>query len=167
MALFMKYGPTVQFLLFLSFTSLLLIITFIDFDYQIIPDVISIPGIFFGIGASFFMPLMSWFESLIGILSGGGLLLIVAMGYKWFTGREGMGGGDVKLLAMVGAWLGWRAIPFILLSSSMIGVIIGGAAGLITQKGLKYKIPFGPFLSLASIIYIFFGRELIAWYLAL
>jgi len=166
-ALFMKYGPTVQFLLFLSFTSLLLIITFIDFDYQIIPDVISIPGIFFGIGASFFMPLMSWFESLIGILSGGGLLLIVAMGYKWFTGREGMGGGDVKLLAMVGAWLGWRAIPFILLSSSMIGVIIGGAAGLITQKGLKYKIPFGPFLSLASIIYIFFGRELIAWYLAL
>ena len=166
-ALFIKYGITIQFLLFLAFTSSLLIITFIDFDYQIIPDIISIPGIFFGIGASFFIPLMSWLESLIGILSGGGLLLLVAIGYKWLTGREGMGGGDVKLLAMIGAWLGWKAIPFILLLSSMIGVILGGGAGLIARKGLKSKIPFGPFLSLASIIYIFFGQELITWYLRL
>jgi leader peptidase (prepilin peptidase)/N-methyltransferase len=164
-ALFLKYGITVQFFLFLAFTSSLLIITFIDFDYQIIPDIISIPGIFFGIGASFFIPLTSWVESLIGILSGGGLLLLVAIGYKWLTGREGMGGGDVKLLAMIGAWLGWKAIPFVLLSSSMIGVIIGGGAGLIARKGFKSKIPFGPFLSLASIIYIFFGQELITWYL--
>ena len=167
LALFMRYGITLQFLLLVAFTSSLLIITFIDFDYQIIPDVISIPGIPLGIVASFFIPSMSWSDSLIGILSGGGLLLLVAIGYKWLTGREGMGGGDIKLLAMIGAWLGWKAIPFVLLSSSMIGVIIGGGAGLVASKGLKSKIPFGPFLSLASIIYIFFGQELISWYLRL
>ncbi|OQY15502.1 MAG: prepilin peptidase [Desulfobacterium sp. 4572_20] len=141
------------------------IITFIDIDYQFIPDIISIPGIFIGIGASFFIPLISLFESLFGILIGGGFLFIVAIGYKWLTGRDGMGGGDIKLLAMAGAWLGWKAIPFILLSSSLIGALIGGGSLLINKKGLRYKIPFGPFLSLASIIYIFFGPELINWYM--
>lgn len=165
LALFIKYGLTVQFLLFLLFAASLISITFIDLDHQIIPDIISIPGIFFGIGASFFIPIMSWSESLFGILVGGGFLLLVAIGYKWLTGREGMGGGDIKLLAMVGAWLGWKAIPFILFSSSLIGVLIGGGSLLISKKGLRYKIPFGPFLSISSIIYIFFGPELIKWYI--
>ena len=165
LALFIKYGLTVQFLLFLLFAASLISITFIDLDHQIIPDIISIPGIFFGIGASFFIPIMSWPESLFGILVGGGFLLLVAIGYKWLTGREGMGGGDIKLLAMVGAWLGWKAIPFILFSSSLIGVLIGGGSLLISKKGLRYKIPFGPFLSISSIIYIFFGPELIKWYI--
>lgn len=165
LALFLKYGLTIQFLLFLLFSASLIAITFIDLDYQIIPDIISIPGIFFGVGASFFIPLISLFESLFGILAGGGFLLFVAMGYKWLTGREGMGGGDIKLLAMVGAWLGWKAIPFILFSSSLIGVVIGGGSLLINKKGLKYRIPFGPFLSISSIIYIFFGPELIRWYI--
>ena len=165
LALFIKYGLTLQSLLLLLFSAALIIITFIDLDYQIIPDTISIPGIFFGIGASLFMPRMSWLESLFGILIGGGFLLLVAEGYKWLTGREGMGGGDVKLLAMVGAWLGWKAIPFILFSSSLIGVLIGGSSGLINKTGLRSKIPFGPFLSLSSILYIFFGPELINWYI--
>jgi leader peptidase (prepilin peptidase)/N-methyltransferase len=161
----MKYGLTVQSLLLFLFSAALIIITFIDLDYQIIPDSISIPGIFFGIGASFFIPLVSWIESVFGILIGGGFLFLVAIGYKWLTGREGMGGGDVKLLAMVGAWLGWKAIPFILFSSSLIGVLVGGGSGLIKKRGLRAKIPFGPFLSLSSIIYIFFGPELINWYI--
>lgn len=167
LALFIKYGLTVQSLLFLLFAASLITITFIDLDHQIIPDIISIPGIFFGIGASFFIPLTSLLESLFGILIGGGFLFFVATGYKWFTGREGMGGGDIKLLAMVGAWLGWKAIPFILFSSSLIGVLIGGGSLLISKKGLRYKIPFGPFLSISSIIYIFFGPELIKWYITL
>jgi len=166
-ALFIRYGLTAQSLLFLLFAAALIIITFIDLDYQIIPDIISIPGIFLGIGASFFIPLISLLESLLGILIGGGFLLLVAIGYKWLTGREGMGGGDIKLLAMVGAWLGWKAIPFILFSSSLIGVLIGGGSMLINKQGLRHKIPFGPFLSIASIIYIFFGPELIKWYISL
>ena len=166
-ALFIRYGLTAQSLLFLLFAAALIIITFIDLDYQIIPDIISIPGIFLGIGASFFIPLISLLESLLGILIGGSFLLLVAIGYKWSTGREGMGGGDIKLLAMIGAWLGWKAIPFILFSSSLIGVLIGGGSMLINKKGLRHKIPFGPFLSIASIIYIFFGPELIKWYITL
>ena len=165
LALLMKYGLTVQSLLLFLFSAALIIITFIDLDYQIIPDSISIPGIFLGIGASFLIPLVSWIESIFGILIGGGFLFLVAIGYKWLTGREGMGGGDVKLLAMVGAWLGWKAIPFILFSSSLIGVLVGGGSGLISKRGLRAKIPFGPFLSLSSIIYIFFGPELINWYI--
>ena len=165
LALFIKYGLSLEFSLFFLFAASLLIITFIDIDYQLIPDIISIPGIFFGIGASFLIPLMSWVESLFGILIGGGFLFIVAIGYKWLTGRDGMGGGDIKLLAMAGAWLGWKAVPFILFSSSLIGALIGGIGLVINKKGLKYKIPFGPFLSLASIMYIFFGPELIHWYI--
>jgi len=167
LALFLKYGPTVPFILFLAFTAALMIITFIDLDYQIIPDSLSVPGIFVGIAASFFIPLLSWPESVVGIVVGGGFLLLVAAGYKWITGREGMGGGDVKLLAMLGAWLGWKAIPFILFSSSLIGVVIGGGIGLLQKTGLKSKIPFGPFLALSAIIYMFFGPELIHWYLNL
>jgi leader peptidase (prepilin peptidase)/N-methyltransferase len=167
LALYIRYGLTAQSLFLLLFASALLAVTFIDLDYQIIPDVISIPGIFFGIGASYFIPNLSWLESLLGILTGGGTLFLVAIGYKWVTGREGMGGGDIKLLAMVGAWLGWKAIPFVLFSSSLIGLLIGGATVLISKRGLRSKIPFGPFLALSSLMYIFFGPELIRWYLRL
>jgi len=165
-ALFMRYGPSVQFLLLLLFSAALLVITFIDLDHQIIPDAVSIPGIPCGVAASLLIPTISWLDSLLGILFGGGLLLLVAVGYKWITGREGMGGGDIKLLAMMGAWLGWKAIPFILLASSLIGLLIGGGSGLVLKKGLRTKIPFGPFLSISSLIYIFFGPEVINWYIA-
>jgi leader peptidase (prepilin peptidase)/N-methyltransferase len=165
-ALFMRYGLTVQFLLLLVFSAALIIITFIDLAHQIIPDAISIPGIPCGIGASLLIPTISWLDSLIGILVGGGLLLLIAVGYKWITRREGMGGGDIKLLAMIGAWLGWKAIPFILLASSLIGLLVGGGSGLLLKKGLRTKIPFGPFLAIASLIYIFFGPEVIHWYIS-
>jgi len=163
-ALFMKFGPTVQFLLLFLFSSALLVITFIDLAHQIIPDTISIPGIPCGLGASLLIPTVSWQESLLGILVGGGLLLFIAGGYKWITARDGMGGGDIKLLAMMGAWLGWKAIPFIILASSLIGLLVGGGSGLLLKKSLRAKIPFGPFLAIASLIYIFFGPEIIRWY---
>lgn len=165
LALFLRYGPTITFVLLLAFTGALIVITFIDLDHQIIPDSISIPGIFVGVGASFFLSLSTWLESLFGILVGGGFLFVVAVGYKWITGREGMGGGDVKLLAMLGAWLGWKAIPFILFSSSLIGVFVGVGIGLLQRTGFRSRIPFGPFLALSAIIYLFFGQELMNWYL--
>ena len=167
MALVMKYGLTLHLILLLLFVFSLIIITFIDLDYQIIPDILSIPGIFAGICASFFIPMAYWIDSILGILLGGGFLFIIAITYKWVTHREGMGGGDIKLLAMVGAWLGWKAIPFILFSSSFIGALIGGISLLLSRKSLRYKIPFGPFISIASIIYIFFGPEIINWYISL
>ena len=85
-------------------------ITFIDLDHQIIPDVISLPGIVVGLAFSFVSPLVTPLDALIGVLAGGGTLLAVAWLYKAFRGQEGMGGGDIKLLAMIGAFLGWQSI---------------------------------------------------------
>ncbi len=167
LGLLVKYGLTFQYWLLFLFIALLIIITFVDLDYQLIPDIISLPGIFLGFGASFLLPGMSWSESLAGLFAGGGFLFLVAVGYKMLTGREGMGGGDIKLLAMVGAWCGWKALPFIIFSSSLIGVITGLGSGIVKKQGLRSRIPFGPFISLASIIYLFFGPLLIHWYLNL
>jgi leader peptidase (prepilin peptidase) / N-methyltransferase len=166
-AIVIKYGLTLHSLLLLLLVFSLIIVTFVDLDFQIIPDILSIPGIMAGIGASFFMPTISWIDSILGILAGGGFLFIIAVAYKWLTNRDGMGGGDIKLLAMVGAWLGWKAIPFILLISSFIGALIGSISLLLAKKSLRYKIPFGPFISIAAVIYLFFGPEIINWYINL
>jgi leader peptidase (prepilin peptidase)/N-methyltransferase len=162
-ALFMRLGLSPQYFLFLLFTASLVTISFIDLHHKIIPDVISLPGILVGLGVSFlnFTP-VSWLDSLIGILGGGGFLYLVAVLFEWLTGREGMGGGDVKLRAMIGAWMGWIALPFIILISSISGTLIGGASLLMARKGVRTRIPFGPFLGLGALIYFFFGRELVS-----
>ncbi|KAF0218999.1 MAG: leader peptidase (prepilin peptidase) [Geobacteraceae bacterium] len=162
--LFMKFGVSLTFLVLFVFCSALVTITVIDLEHQIIPDVISIPGIVVGFIAAFFLPLLGWRDSLIGILVGGGSLLLVAYGYQLLAKKEGMGGGDIKLLAMMGAFLGWRAVPFIIFTASLIGSIIGIAFMLAQKKDSKLAIPFGPFLAFGAILYIFFGREIIHWY---
>jgi leader peptidase (prepilin peptidase)/N-methyltransferase len=164
MALFIRYGLNYQYFIFYLFIMSLVVISFIDLQHQIIPDILSIPGIVAGIGLSFFPGHVQWIDSLIGALGGGGLLYLVAVVFKRVTGRDGMGGGDVKLLAMLGAWMGWRSLPFILLLSSLSGILIGGGALLMAGKGYRVRIPFGPFLSLGAMIYFFFGPQLVRWY---
>jgi leader peptidase (prepilin peptidase)/N-methyltransferase len=141
------------------------VITFIDLDHQIIPDAISLPGIGIGLAAAAILGQPSWKASLGGILLGGGLLWAVAEGYYRLTGREGMGGGDIKLLAMIGAFLGWRAVPVTLLLGSISGAMIGGALMLIQRRDSRTPIPFGPFLALGAVCALFWGDALIAWYL--
>lgn len=167
LALFLKFGPTPTFLVLFVFCSALVAITFIDLDHQIIPDVISLPGIVIGFACSFVLPWLGWKSSLIGIVAGGGSLLLVAWLYELFTKKEGMGGGDIKLLAMMGAFLGWRAVPFILFASSLIGSVIGITVMLAQKKDSKLAIPFGPFLAAGAVLYIFFGKAIILWYLNL
>ena len=167
LALFLKFGPTPTFLVLFVFCSALVAITFIDLDHQIIPDAISLPGIVVGFACSFFLPWLGWKSSLIGIVAGGGSLLLVAWLYELFAKKEGMGGGDVKLLAMMGAFLGWRAVPFIIFASSLIGSVIGVTLMVVQKKDAKLAIPFGPFLALGAVLYIFFGKTLILWYLNL
>lgn len=165
LALFLKLGLSPLFFSILAFSAALLVITFIDLDHRIIPDIISLPGMAIGIIlalAGISIPIKS---SLIGLLAGGGLLFIVAYVYEALTKREGMGGGDVKLLAMIGAWLGWQAVLFTLFFASLFGTIIGGTIMLIQKEGRYYAIPFGPFLSWAALAYIFIGPPLIHWYL--
>ena len=164
-ALLMKFGPTPQYPLFLLFCAALLVVSFIDLEHQIIPDVISLPGILLGFALSALgFTGVGWLDSLIGIVGGGGVLFLVAILFERITRKEGMGGGDVKLLAMMGAWMGWRALPFIILISSFTGTVIGGGSLLVSGRSYRTKIPFGPFLSLAALIYLFFGTEFVSWY---
>ena len=105
--LIIKFGPSLSYLIYFAFVAALIVITVIDLYHQIIPDVISLPGIGVGLLASLIIPQITFLNSLIGILLGGGSLFLVATVYRWLFKREGMGGGDVKLLAMIGAFLGW------------------------------------------------------------
>jgi len=168
MALFIRFNifnhQFSYYFIFLIFTAALLCISFIDLRHQIIPDVISLPGILAGFFVSLFSSHITWTHSLIGILVGGGILYIVALLFEVLAKKEGMGGGDIKLLAMIGAWLGWKAVPFVILVSSLTGIVLGGASLILSKQGFRARIPFGPFLSLGALIYIFYGDELISWY---
>jgi len=166
-ALFYRFGISVTFAALFLFCSALVVIIFIDLEHQIIPDEISLSGIVIGFIFSFILPWQSWLNSLLGILLGGGSLFLVAWGYEKLTGKEGMGGGDIKLLAMMGAFLGWKAVPFIIFISSLAGSIIGISIMLICKKDSKLAIPFGPYLAFAAILYVFYGRQIIHWYLNL
>lgn len=165
--LFLRFGPTPAFAVLFLFCSALVVITFIDIEHQIIPDEISLPGIVIGFVSSFFLNGHTWLNSLLGILLGGGSLLLVAYAYQRLTGKDGMGGGDIKLLAMMGAFLGWKAVPFIIFASSLVGSIIGVSIMLFQKKDSKLAIPFGPYLAFGAVLYIFYGRPLIHWYLSL
>lgn len=167
LSLFLRFGSTPLFAIMFIFCSALVVITFIDIEHQIIPDEISLPGIIIGFLLSFFIKGHYWLNSLFGILLGGGTLLLVAYSYQKLTGKEGMGGGDIKLLAMMGAFLGWKAVPFIIFTSSLIGSLIGISIMLLKEKDSKLAIPFGPYLAFGAVLYIFYGKPLIQWYLGL
>ena len=154
--IYFDYGFSLTGIIYLFFIYALIVISFIDLKWQIIPDVISVPGIFGGLMASFCLPYLSFKDSVCGALLGGGFLFIVAYGYYFIRKKEGMGGGDIKLLAMIGAFLGWRAIPFVLFSASVTGSIIGILWILFQGKDRNFPIPFGPFLALGAIWVIFF-----------
>ncbi|MGD1968806.1 MAG: prepilin peptidase [Desulfobacterales bacterium] len=161
---FLKFGISVEALIYYTFIAVLLVITFIDIDHQIIPDVISLPGIPIFFAASFALPNVTFAESILGILVGGGSLYLVAWLYHLITRKEGMGGGDIKLLAMMGALIGWKGVLFTIFAASAVGTLAGLAVILKTGKTMKLKIPFGPFLAIGAIAFIFFGPQLITWY---
>jgi leader peptidase (prepilin peptidase)/N-methyltransferase len=158
--IYWKFGPSLQYLCVFVFTCSLIVITFIDLDHQIIPDVISLPGIPVFFLAAVFVMNLRFLDAFLGFLIGGGVLYGVAFFYELFTKREGMGGGDIKLLAMIGAFLGWQSLLFVLLISSFAGAAVGIAIMILKGRDMKYAVPFGPFLSLGAIAYLFFGAYL-------
>jgi leader peptidase (prepilin peptidase)/N-methyltransferase len=166
MAVLFYFALSPATLIYWLFVAALLVITFIDLDHQIIPDVISLPGVVIGFLCSFAIPWLSWSDSLLGILLGGGLLLGIAWLYEVLTKREGMGGGDVKLLGMIGAFLGWKAIFPIIFFASLGGTLIGVPLMLLKKQGSRLALPFGPFLALAAVVYLFWGQNIIYWYLS-
>jgi leader peptidase (prepilin peptidase)/N-methyltransferase len=158
-ALVHRFGLSITSAGYFIFCAALLVIIWIDIEHQIIPDVISLPGIILGFIFSLVSPALTWQDSLIGLFLGGGVLYAIALLYYLWKKQEGMGGGDIKLLAMIGAFLGWQALPFVIFASSLLGATIGIIAMIQQGKGGKTRIPFGPFLSLAALAYLFFSEQ--------
>ena len=161
------YRFSFDFFFYSIFIYLLLIVIFADLKYMIIPDEVSIGGIIAGFVLSFFSNSITFKDSIIGIIIGGGILYLVIILYYFATKKEGMGGGDVKLLAMIGAFLGYKSILFVIFAGSLIGTLIGVPFMLIKGKDKNFAIPFGPFLSIAAIIYLYEGEKILNWYLNL
>ena len=136
----LRWGFTLNTLGIFIFVAALIVITFIDFEHKIIPDVISLPGIAYGLVTALLLQRISFVDSLLGVLLGGGSLLLVAGLYYLFTKQEGMGLGDVKLLAMMGAFLGWQSIVFIIMIGSITGAVIGIAAMVIKKQDRKLRL---------------------------
>jgi len=162
--LFRRYGWQLQFLVEFLFVCVLLVIFCIDLDTMLIPDVLSLPGIAIGLAASFVTPRLSWPESLLGIVLGGGLFYFIAVAYRRLRGQEGLGGGDVKLLAMIGAFIGWPGVVFTILTASVSGTLVGLVIMLRKREGLATMLPFGPFLALGAVCYLFWGQAFFSWY---
>jgi leader peptidase (prepilin peptidase)/N-methyltransferase len=164
-AILFMFGLTLESVVYFVFISALLVITFIDIDHKIIPDIITIPGIPIGLAASFVLPAMTFKSSLIGLLVGGGSLMLVAWIYSLVTRKEGMGGGDIKLLGMIGTFIGWKGVIFTIFTASLVGTLVGIIVMLQKRENLKFAIPFGPFLSIGAMSYVFFGEKVLFWYL--
>lgn len=145
----------------------LIIVSFIDYDHYIIPDKISYPGMVLGLVGAALNPEREFLDALLGLLMGGGFLWAIAVIYFKIKKEEGMGGGDIKLLAWIGSVLGWKPIAFIILVSSLLGSFVGLYLIYKNKDSLKKVIPFGPFIAVAAVLYIFFGKELTAWYLSI
>ena len=174
LALYYQFGLGFEFFVGFVFIAALIVISFIDLDVRIVPDVISLPGIICGLVlsvAGYFVIggerdlLPSPLSSLIGMIAGGGFLLTTAWLYEKITGVDGMGGGDIKLLAMIGAFLGWPSVPFTLFIASLIGSAVGLTCMLLTGAGRRLALPFAPFLCSGAVLFIFFGDALIQFYL--
>jgi len=157
---FTNYGWSWKFLFYIAFHSSLLIITVIDIHHRIIPDELSLGGIVVGFLACFLLKDITWLESLGGILIGGGAFFLVAFSYEYFTKREGLGGGDIKLLGMIGAWLGIKSILPVIIISSALGSIVGIGYMVVKKGNMKLAIPFGPFLAIAAFIFAFWGAAI-------
>lgn len=159
-----EFGLTPEALIYYLFIASLIVVAFIDLDHRIIPDLITLPGIPFFFLAALFLPEVGIRDSITGLFAGGGILFLVAWTYQRLTGKEGMGGGDIKLLAMMGTLMGWKGVIFTIFVSSAAGTLVGIPLMLLSRSNMKLAVPYGPFLAAGGVVYLFFGPELIRWY---
>jgi len=161
------YGLTWTTCEMLLLTYGLLVGSFIDWAEMILPDEITVGGMIVGLIAAAINPEREFLDAFLGVLFGGGSLWLVAYIYFVFTGREGLGGGDIKLLGFIGSILGWKAIPFVILCSSVLGSIVGLLMSRKNKEGLRTAIPFGPFIAIAAFMYLSGLKSVGIWYLQL
>jgi leader peptidase (prepilin peptidase)/N-methyltransferase len=172
--------------LMMAFCSSLIVITFIDVDFQIIPDAITLPGILIGVSiAPFFMSqltdplpfylerllphmwpyLKSFLNAVIGMLCGSLPLLTIGWVWEKLRNVEAMGGGDVKLMGMVGSFLGWKGALLTIMLGALVGSLVGLTFIVVKRHRVDRVIPFGPFLALGALVTVFYGSDIISWYL--
>jgi len=158
------FGPTWQALAACAFLWTLLALTFIDFDTQLLPDDLTLPLLWAGLLANVYGLFVPLREAVIGAIAGYLTLWSIYWLFKLIRGKEGMGYGDFKLLAALGAWLGWKMLPMIVLGSSLVGAFIG--ITLVVMKGRDHNVPlaFGPYLAIAGMIALFYGPAIVKVY---
>lgn len=158
------FGPTLALLMALMLVTMLWILTLIDLETGLLPDALTVPGIGLGMAFSFWIgdPL----SSLIGIVAGYGVFWLLARLFLLATKREGMGHGDFKLLAMLGAFFGWQALPFIVFISSLSGAVVGSLYLWLSRRGMRAAVPYGPFLAVAGVAWLLWGSGM-RWYLGM
>ncbi len=169
LALYLKLRLTPALGVFAIFSAAMIVVCFIDLDHMIIPDAISLNCVPIGMSAAILglIPGVDWKYSFVGAVLGVAVLYVPAVLYELIRGDEGLGGGDIKLLGMIGAFTGPYGVVFVLFVSSMLGSIVGIAAITFNQSDAATRIPFGPFLSGAAVLYVLAGPELINSFLTL
>jgi leader peptidase (prepilin peptidase)/N-methyltransferase len=160
--LYLKFGLSMTFVVYALLASTLLVVALIDLDHKIIPNTITLPGMGIGLAFSLGVLPIEPLASLSGLVVGGSIFYLIAL-----ISKGGMGGGDIKLIAMIGAFLGLPGGLFTIFASALLGSIIGLVLILLGKKGRKDRVPFGPFLSCGAILFMLSGDNLIQRYLDL
>ncbi len=160
-----RFGVSIQTVAVLLFTWPLIALSFIDLDTQLLPDSITLPVLWLGLGFNLFTVIVPLWDAVVGAMCGYGILWIVYQAFRLLTGKEGMGFGDFKLLAMLGAWAGWQSLPLTILISSILGAVVGISLMAFKGQDREVPIPFGPYLALAGWVSLLWGDRIISWYL--
>ena len=161
---YLLYGLTMIAVVRVLFACALIVLFVTDLQHKILPNVITVPGIVVGFVCSLFVP-PGWLESIIGIVVGGGSLFAIAETYYRVRGQEGLGMGDVKLLGMIGAFLGWKLVLLTLVFASVAGSLAGGILIISGRGNMKYALPFGTFLAVGALVAAIWGTPIVDWYL--
>jgi leader peptidase (prepilin peptidase)/N-methyltransferase len=157
--LYRQFGFSGQSLVLTLLATSLLIVSCIDLEHKIVPDVITLPGILAGLFASLFITSVGFINAIVGVCLGGGLFFLIAI-----LSRGGMGGGDIKLVAMIGAFLGWQAVLVTIFLGALSGALVGICLMILKKKGRKDPLPFGPFLAIGALMAMVWEHDLVTWY---
>lgn len=164
---FIRFGASTPFFVFWPLSCVLLVLSFIDLDLRIIPDKVTLPGIAVGLIVAPLVGLLGFWESLLGVLVGGGALYLIGVLGELILKKESMGGGDVKLAAMLGAFMGWKLILPALFVAFLVGAVVGVITLARKPKDWDSSLPFGPFIALGAVLALLWGEAALLWYSSL
>ena len=163
---YLRFGLGRELAVYWPLSCVLLFLTFVDLDHRILPDKVTLPGIAVGLIVAPLVGLTTFPESLIGVVAGGGALYLIALAGSAVFGKESMGGGDIKLAAMLGAFLGWQGVIVFLFVAFFVGAVVGVAVLAARRSEGDHTIPFGPFIALGAFVAMLWGDAIVRWYLS-